>query len=280
MKTLFFISIISTHLAFAEQAKSGAVLECTPTVDLGVVPGSSQSLAAQFSLSNSGDKELWFSSLRTDCGCTTAVFTPETIAPGESGTLDIEIDPKGFVGMIKKSIYFSCNDKSNPVRRLTVKMFVPSLIAEPAQISIGQIAHDSFHKRTILLRNVGDLHTEILSISSSTPRVLSFRPKQSVTFPFILGEDENFLLDLSIDAKSSEPGMHNESITIAYKQNDKVKERRIDVTYLAKASLKVEPTNIYIPYSSKTRARKANRACLIYSDNNQEKLSIFGGQVQ
>ena len=83
-------------------------------------------------VSNEGREPLVVKSVVTTCGCTTAVLTPMTIAPGETGTLHIAFDSGAhgpdLRGEIMRRVILTTNDPAQP------EMFVDleATITDPA----------------------------------------------------------------------------------------------------------------------------------------------------
>jgi hypothetical protein len=85
-----------------------------------------QKVKAVFKVANLGDETLTFSAIPT-CGCTTAVVGKNSLAPGESGNIEITYDSKGQQGRIFKPIAITSND---PAKRATVITVTGEVVAD------------------------------------------------------------------------------------------------------------------------------------------------------
>ncbi len=95
-----------------------------PLYDFGSVNMATESdkVSHTFQLTNSGDALLEIEKVKTSCGCTTAKLKTQTLAPGESVSLETELSLKGRRGLTQKSITVYSNDPDTPQYRLTLKV--------------------------------------------------------------------------------------------------------------------------------------------------------------
>lgn len=87
--------------------------------DFGIVE-EGKKLPHTFRYKNTGDQELIISDVRTSCGCTAAVIEGKNLKPGESGKLQIELDTSNRTGRMSRNITVMSNDKTAPVKVLTI----------------------------------------------------------------------------------------------------------------------------------------------------------------
>lgn len=73
-----------------------------------------------FSFTNKGKKTLEIKDVRTSCGCTAALISEKSIAPGKSGTIKIEFDSADRMGKQSKTIVVVSNDPGEPQKSLTI----------------------------------------------------------------------------------------------------------------------------------------------------------------
>ncbi|WBA41251.1 DUF1573 domain-containing protein [Hymenobacter canadensis] len=62
-----------------------------------------------FTFTNSGKTPLLIGNATASCGCTTPNWTKEPIAPGATGTIDVQFDSQGKSGMQNKQISVQAN---------------------------------------------------------------------------------------------------------------------------------------------------------------------------
>ncbi len=73
-----------------------------------------------FRFQNTGKAPLKISDVKTSCGCTAALLSSERLAPGEEGTLKVELDTSKRSGKMSRTITITSNDPKDPVKILTV----------------------------------------------------------------------------------------------------------------------------------------------------------------
>lgn len=72
-----------------------------------------------FSYENTGNEPLIISNVRTTCGCTATNWDREPLAPGESGTITVNFNSTGKMGMQNKVITINSN-ASNSTERIKI----------------------------------------------------------------------------------------------------------------------------------------------------------------
>jgi hypothetical protein len=78
-------------------------------------------VAAKYRVTNTGNAYLSITQLRPACGCTYTMMGKWSLAPGESTDIEAQFDPKGYKGVVRKSIEVVCNDPKTPAVRLTLE---------------------------------------------------------------------------------------------------------------------------------------------------------------
>ncbi len=73
----------------------------------------------RFKVTNSGKAYLNITQVSPSCGCTSTVTGKWSLAPGESTEIEIGFDPKGFRGLVRKSLQVISDDPVNPAVTLT-----------------------------------------------------------------------------------------------------------------------------------------------------------------
>lgn len=69
-----------------------------------------------FSYTNTGTQPLILSNVQTTCGCTATNWSREPLAPGESGTITVNFNSAGKIGMQNKVVTITSNAVNNPER--------------------------------------------------------------------------------------------------------------------------------------------------------------------
>ena len=73
-------------------------------IDLGVIFQESGVASCIFEFTNNSANTFEIRSLEVSCGCTTPHSNKKTYAPGESGKITVNFDPKGIVGKVDKLV--------------------------------------------------------------------------------------------------------------------------------------------------------------------------------
>lgn len=74
-----------------------------------------------FDVRNTGDAPLHLRFVKVGCDCTRVLSFPETLAPGQSGAVAVELNTKGFGGTtVNKDVIFESNDPAQPNLTLTL----------------------------------------------------------------------------------------------------------------------------------------------------------------
>lgn len=76
---------------------------------------------AEFEFVNTGDEPLLIIRLATDCGCTAAAVSGTTIAPGDTGRINVSYNGRNYpAGSFRKQIKVKSNDPTKPLVRLII----------------------------------------------------------------------------------------------------------------------------------------------------------------
>jgi len=67
-----------------------------------------------FKIINTGNKVLVIDSVEVSCGCTSSVISKTILGPDEETVLEIQFDPKGQKGLLKKEIFIHSNESDEP----------------------------------------------------------------------------------------------------------------------------------------------------------------------
>ena len=128
---IFLLLLAGSLVLVACGGAPGLALEAVQ-LDLGDVPNG-QIIQRELAVSNTGDAPLVVESISTSCGCTTASLTPEQLAPGESGTLQIEFDAGAhgtdLTGPLVRQIFINSNDPAQPEVTIELAVNVTSPVA-------------------------------------------------------------------------------------------------------------------------------------------------------
>jgi len=114
----------------------------------------------EFSFRNAGDADLVITDVKTSCGCTAAVTSAKTVAPGEKGTLKVTFNTRGRRGHQTKTITVSSNDPEQPRAAVRIAGEVdagtqPRIAVTPMSLDIGVIPPGGKVIREVSVSNNG-----------------------------------------------------------------------------------------------------------------------------
>jgi hypothetical protein len=73
-----------------------------------------------FNFANKGTSALTIKDIKTSCGCTAALLSQDNLAPGQEGTLKVELDTKNRSGKMSRTVTINSNDPKDPAKVLTI----------------------------------------------------------------------------------------------------------------------------------------------------------------
>ncbi len=129
------------------------------TFDFGTIK-QGEKVTHEFIFNNKGDSDLVITDVKTSCGCTAAVTSSKTLAPGDSGTLKVTFDSKGRSGPQTKTATIVTNDSENPraVIRMTGKVdpgSQPLIKILPSTLDIGVVEPGGSISNEVTITNTG-----------------------------------------------------------------------------------------------------------------------------
>ena len=93
------------------------VFEIT-SVDLGDIAGEDK-VSTVFQFENTGEHDVWITEVHPSCGCTIPGYTETPVAPGETGVVNVDYDPRARFGSFRHSVVVHFEDGSdNEIREV------------------------------------------------------------------------------------------------------------------------------------------------------------------
>lgn len=121
-----------------------------------------------FRFRNTGAEPVTISRVQASCGCTAALASAETIAPGAEGEIGVEFRSKGHPGRANKAITVYSNDPEQPQRRLALKGVVRAdAELDPPFLNWGPIRQGQERRDRVRLRLEPGI--EVKGVDSSSP---------------------------------------------------------------------------------------------------------------
>ena len=169
MHRLFATSVIlfASLLTGSAWAAPKLVVE-QPTFDFGEIP-QGETVRHVFSFTNSGDKPLHIEKVHSSCGCTAALVSTKTLAPGDRGEVQANFDSTRFRGEVSKTISLYSNDPGQPVAQLVVKGKVQEVLSvTPSLVNLGQVAEGKTAVAQVSLQNRGSIELRLDKVQTTS----------------------------------------------------------------------------------------------------------------
>lgn len=117
-----FIALAGSLVAHGARSE-GPRVEIEPEeFDFGSLPQHDK-VVHEFTVTNTGTEELEIRRIATSCGCTAALASDRSVAPGESTILRVTLETRKYKGVVEKSVSIATNDRER-VHTVRVKAFV------------------------------------------------------------------------------------------------------------------------------------------------------------
>ncbi len=123
MRRLIFLSFLLTFIGFNFYAQETETMELTSiefdtySIDYGVIEKGSDG-TKEFKFTNTGDKPLKITSVKSSCGCTIPTYPKQNIMPGESASVTVKYNTNR-PGRFSKSVsIFTNTDPERSVLRI------------------------------------------------------------------------------------------------------------------------------------------------------------------
>ncbi|HTZ10844.1 MAG TPA: DUF1573 domain-containing protein [Candidatus Margulisiibacteriota bacterium] len=88
--------------------------------DFGVVK-EGEVLKHEFVLKNESAKKLTIKEVATSCGCTASEAKKKELLPGESTTIEVKFQSKGYSGAVKQVVYVTTDNLDNMFIKYIIK---------------------------------------------------------------------------------------------------------------------------------------------------------------
>ena len=91
---LAIVALMCPSRLYADEPKGADIELVEKVIDMGTLSHDDDKQLLRLSFRNSGDVPLVITEVRTSCSCTTVKYDRKPVMPGESGVLNITVDPK------------------------------------------------------------------------------------------------------------------------------------------------------------------------------------------
>lgn len=191
MRKAVFALLLSGFLAAPALAQNGAwankLFSNEVSHDFGVVPRGAQ-LKHSFKLTNIYKVPLDITNVRVSCGCVTAKESAKTLQPGETGTINVNMDGTRFTGQKTVTIYVTVGPQFISTASLIVSANARTdVVFNPGEIDFGLVGKGQAIARPIDVEYAGNFDWRVTEIvkSATSPFDLKVEelPRKVTTFP-------------------------------------------------------------------------------------------------
>jgi hypothetical protein len=134
--------------------------------DFGTVPRGAQ-LLHRFTWTNTENRPLEIIESRVSCGCATVTATPRLLQPGQSGTVDVAMDGRRFVGVKTVTIQLLIGPESP--QNVTLQVTANSrqdVVFNPGQVQFGFLREGAGANQTMDIEYAGPLDYRIEGVTA------------------------------------------------------------------------------------------------------------------
>jgi hypothetical protein len=120
----------------------------------------------EFTFRNEGGAPLVVERIETTCGCTAALVSEKTIAPGGAGRIKTTFDTRGYSGRMTRYLYLVSNDAREPRRELSVSADIevpPSarIDVDRFNVDMGLVLEGEEPAARIVVKSTGERELKI-----------------------------------------------------------------------------------------------------------------------
>lgn len=186
--------------------------------------GPKQKIVHVFKLKNVGKKPIVIDEIATDCGCTAALASEETIYSNKEGKIHVEFHTPKFEGVQEKHVLISTKPSASKEIVLTVRGTIKKGVAVfPKGFNFGKVKAGETNKKCVRLYQLSKEKLELMRVQADPPMF-------NVSFePFADTNHKGF--DICLELKPGvDRGMINDVITL---HTNLAAKPRIDLMVLA-----------------------------------------------
>lgn len=207
----FVLSVFLSQTAQAQQAPPSRLVWKVNKVDLGTLLEEEGPQIAEFNFTHTQDSLFFIEKVWTDCGCTTADFTRDTLKVGESGTVRVSFDPTSGAGFFSRMIVVKGNlagsqdtlfiegisipYPENPEKAYRVRK--ADLGFRLSKVNMGEVFTNEPKLKEIEFYNFSKFTLKKSELNSQTPEYITISQVQDSIRP-----QERGLLLISYDGKA------------------------------------------------------------------------------
>lgn len=134
-----------------------------------------------FRFQNAGDAPLIIDRVRSSCGCTAALLSATSLAPGEVGEVRTSFDSNRFSGDVVKTIYLYSNDATQATTQFNMRgTVVREIEISPGQLDLGPLPAGTVREARVQLTNRGPKELQVVGVKSTMAEVTTKLPASRI----------------------------------------------------------------------------------------------------
>jgi hypothetical protein len=137
--------------------------------DFGPVPRGAV-VRHNFVMTNKYAETLTILDVRASCGCTSGKASATTVAPGQTASIEAQMDTKNFVGRKATKLtvtFMTSSGQSSEVQLAVVSNILPDIVLNPGSFDFGSIAKGQTPKMVMTIERVGQPNWKFEKMTAS-----------------------------------------------------------------------------------------------------------------
>ena len=199
--------LVLPAICMAQPAMNGTASAPAPVIsfeklhhDFGKV-NADRPLSYRFKLTNKGAAPLQIKHLNASCGCASTVMDQNKwyLRPGESNFVEVTFNPKGFKGLVRKSVQVISDDPQNPSVALTFEAdVIKEIMVDPGALFFREVLPSEPLKKTLKLSSGDGVPFQVLELKAPGA------PYLSTTWR---AEGKDVMVDVAFDGRKVPQGL-------------------------------------------------------------------------
>ena len=199
--------------------------------------GGERKVSYRFKVTNTGQGTLNITRLNPSCGCTSTVIGKWSLAPGESTEVEASFDPRGFRGLVRKSIQVISDDPTNGTLTLSFEAeVIQEIMPSTTTVFFYDLSRTTPKQATVRLVSGNGQPVQVKETKSPGAPYLSATVKN---------EGNDAILDIDMDGRKLSSGKQRgvDSLTVVT-TSEKMPVITISVQWELKASVISTPERV------------------------------------
>jgi hypothetical protein len=204
--------------------------------DFGKLDGAKK-VTYRYRVANTGKAYLNITQLNPSCGCTSTNMGKWSLAPGESTEIEVAFDPKGFKGVVRKSLQVVSDDPATPTANLTFEAeVIQEIMPSTGALFFLGLQRTERQKQQLRLASGTDQAVQVLEVKAPGAPYLAATWRS---------EGKDVVMDVELDGRKVPPGQMNGVDTLSVRTpNPRFSLIPINVQWEFKASVVSDPERV------------------------------------